>query len=161
MNESSGNAELPPRRRGPDVAMWLARYKRASWAVGVVLALAIPIWVVVSSMLAPPDGTEGPGSGGAERGLPQIVPQRDRFDEILVQPERPADGAGQLGHLEGVSQPVSAMVFVGRQDTHDCLLSKPTKCSTVDDPVAVSLELRAVIERATLVFDGMPSGRIA
>ena len=49
-------------------------------------------------------------SGMAERGMSQVMPQRDGFGKVFIKIERPADGAGYLRDLQGVSQPGDIMV---------------------------------------------------
>lgn len=64
MNELTGKTERPAEEGAAGMATLLARYKRARWAVGIVILLAIPIWVLISSSSAPPDGPSRPGGGG-------------------------------------------------------------------------------------------------
>jgi len=64
VNESLGKTERPADEGAAGMATWLARYKRARWAVGIVILLAIPIWVLISSSSAPPGGPSRPGGGG-------------------------------------------------------------------------------------------------
>ena len=49
-------------------------------------------------------------AGVAEGSVAQIVPQRDGLGQILVEPQRPGDGAGDARHLEGVRQPGAVVV---------------------------------------------------
>ena len=54
--------------------------------------------------------------GGVATGpVPAVVPERDRFSERHVQPERPTDRPGDLGDLECVGQS-SALVLIGKHE---------------------------------------------
>ncbi len=46
----------------------------------------------------------------AERRVPEVVAEADRFDEVLVERQRAGDGARDLGHLERVGQPRAVVV---------------------------------------------------
>ena len=54
-------------------------------------------------------------------GVPQVVRQRDGFGQILVQPQRAGDGAGDLGYLQRMGQPGAVMVALRRQK-HLCFV---------------------------------------
>jgi hypothetical protein len=55
--------------------------------------------------------------GVAERGVTQIVGQRDGFGKILVQAELPGNAAGNLGNLQTVRKPGPEMIaFVVDED---------------------------------------------
>ncbi len=70
--------------------------------------------------------------------VPQIVPHGDGLDEVLVQVERPAHGAGEARDLKGVRQPRAVVVALGR-DEDLCLVLQPAERLGVDDAVAVAL----------------------
>ena len=78
----------------------------------------------------------------AEGRVAEIVAEPDRLDEILVQPERPADAACDAGRLERVREPCTEMVALRDR-------RRPASCAgaaerlRVHDPVAVALERRA------------------
>ena len=78
----------------------------------------------------------------AERRVTEVVPEPDRLDQILVEPQRAGDGARDLGHLERVREP-RAVVVAGRGDEHLRLVLEPAERLAVDDPIAVALERRA------------------
>jgi hypothetical protein len=46
----------------------------------------------------------------AERRVAQVVAERDRLGQVLVQRERPRDGAGDAHRLERVGQPGAVVV---------------------------------------------------
>ena len=53
----------------------------------------------------------------SERGVTDIMPQGDRFDEVLVELQKAADGAGDLGDQLDVQHPVGD-VIVADQGEH-------------------------------------------
>ena len=74
-----------------------------------------------------------------ERRVAEIVPKGNRLDEVLVEPEGPAERPGNLGHLQGVRQPGAEVVMlVGHE--HLGLEVQPAKGGAVDYPVPVALE---------------------
>ena len=78
----------------------------------------------------------------AERRMPEIVAEADRLDEILVQPQRAGDAAGDARRLERVRQPRAEVVALG-VDEDLRLVAEPAERLRVDDAVAVALERRA------------------
>src|SRR4029079_8274937 len=48
-----------------------------------------------------------------ERRMAEVVAEADRLDEVLVQPERARDGAGDPGRLERVRQAGAEVVALG------------------------------------------------
>ena len=46
----------------------------------------------------------------AERRVPEVVTEADRLGQVLVQAQRPGDGARHLGDLERVREPRSVVV---------------------------------------------------
>ena len=57
----------------------------------------------------------------AEGRVPQIVAERDGLSQVLVQPERPRDGAGDLRHFQRMGEARAEVVALGGQE-HLCLL---------------------------------------
>ena len=78
----------------------------------------------------------------AERGVAQVVPERDGLGQILVEAERPRDGARDLRHLERVREARAEVVALGRQK-HLRLVRQAAKRLRVQDLVAVALVVRA------------------
>ena len=77
----------------------------------------------------------------AERRVPEVVPEPDRLDEVLVQAKRAPDAARDTGRLERVREPRAEMVALGIDE--DLRLQPQTaERLRVDDPVAVALERR-------------------
>lgn len=50
-------------------------------------------------------------AGVAERGVSQVVSQRDRFSQVFVEAQSPGDCPGDLGDFQGVGQPGPKVVF--------------------------------------------------
>src|SRR5438105_2018257 len=80
-------------------------------------------------------------AGVPERGMPEVVPEADRFHEVLVQAQRPRDAARDAGRLEGVRE-AGAVVVAVRVDEDLGLVLEAAKRLRVDDAVAVALERR-------------------
>src|SRR5215213_4797792 len=78
-------------------------------------------------------------TGVAERRVTEIVAETNRLDEVLIEEERPADGAGDLGHLEGVGEP-GAVVVTSGSDKDLGLVHQPAKALGMEDAVTVALE---------------------
>ena len=90
--------------------------------------------------------------------MPQIVGQRQGLDQIFVQSQRPADRAGDRGHLQRVRQP-RAMVVAQLAGKDLRLRTQPAIRRTVDDAVAVALE-RAAVRMPRLGDDCGPADRL-
>jgi len=124
------------------------------------------------SLPGPPEPSQVPESGGpvavetageqvvesplarrTERRLAEVVPEGDRLDEVLVEPERPAHRSRELGDLEGVGQAVPAVVLVRGEDPDLRLLAEASERAAVHDSVPVPLELGSVVEGPALVLD--------
>ena len=82
----------------------------------------------------------------SERSVADIVAQRRRLHEVLVEPERPRERTGDLRHLQGVRQPRNEVIADGR-DKHLGLVLEAAKRVGVDDAIAVALELGAQVVR--------------
>ena len=81
-------------------------------------------------------------TGVAERRVAEIVPEADRLDEVLVQPQCAGDAARDPGRLERVGEPGAVMV-AGRIDEDLGLVHQPSEGLRVHDAVAVALKRRA------------------
>ena len=79
----------------------------------------------------------------AERRVAEVVPERDRLGEVLVEAQRSRDRARDLRDLEGVRE-ARAVVVAFRRKKHLRLVREAPERLAVDDPVAVALEVRAV-----------------
>ena len=80
--------------------------------------------------------------GVPERRVARVVPETDRLDEILVEPERTRDDARDRGRLERVGHP-GAVVVAFRVDEDLRLSLQPPERLRVDEAITVALERRA------------------
>src|SRR6266487_1892962 len=76
----------------------------------------------------------------AERRVPKIVRQRDRFGEIFIECQRPRDCPADRCDFNRMCQPGSEMV-AGAVQKNLCLVFEPPKCARMNDPRAVALKL--------------------
>ena len=81
-------------------------------------------------------------AGMAERRMAEIVRERQRLGQILVELQRAGDRAGDLRHLDAVGQPGAEEVALV-VDEHLGLVLQLAEGGAVDDPVAVALPGRA------------------
>ncbi len=78
-------------------------------------------------------------AGVAERRMAEIVRQRQRLGQVLVEPERARQRAGDLGDFQRVGEPGAVMVaLVIDEDLR--LVRQPPEGGRMDDAVAVSPE---------------------
>ena len=80
-------------------------------------------------------------AGMTERRVPEIVPERDRLGQLLVQLQHLRDRSRYLRDLERVGQPRAVVVAGGREE-HLRLVLEPAKRLGVHDAIAVALERR-------------------
>lgn len=85
-------------------------------------------------------------AGVTVRRMPQIVPERYGFGQILVEPQSPCYCAGYLADFESVRKSGAVMVALGRKKNLSLML-EPAKSLAVQNPVAVALKIRAEIIR--------------
>ena len=78
----------------------------------------------------------------AEGRVAEVVRQGQRLRQILVEPERAGERAGDLAHLDGMGQPRAEMIaLVIDEDLR--LVLEAAEGRRMDDPVPVALELAA------------------
>ena len=87
-------------------------------------------------------GVERLLAGMAERRMAEIVRQRQRFGQILVEPQRAGDDPRDLRDFEAVGQPHPVVIAVGR-DEHLGLVAQAAEGDRMDDAVAVALVIAA------------------
>ena len=80
-------------------------------------------------------------AGVAERRVAHVVAEPDRLGQVLVQPQRARDDAGDAGRLERVRH-ARAVVVAGGVDEDLRLALQPAERLRVEDAVAVALERR-------------------
>ena len=86
-------------------------------------------------------------AGVAERRMSEVVAERDRLGQILVQAQRARDAARDLRDLDRVGQTRSEVVaLVGDEDLR--LVLEPAERARVDDAVAVARVVRPRVRRA-------------
>ncbi len=87
-------------------------------------------------------GVQGFLTGMAERGVAEVMSERQGLGQILVEAERAADGAGDLRHFEAMGQPGAVMIaLVIDKDLR--LVGQPAKRRRMNDAVPVALKGRA------------------
>ena len=70
-----------------------------------------------------------------------IMPQGNGIRQVLVQPERPGNGAGNLGNFQAVGH--AGAIMIPRHDINLCLALQPPERFGMKYPVPVPLELGA------------------
>ena len=75
----------------------------------------------------------------AEGRVAEVMGQRQRFGQILVEPERARERAGDLGDFQGVGQPGAVMVALMEHENLG-LVREPAEGGGMDDAVAVAAE---------------------
>ena len=75
----------------------------------------------------------------AEGRVAQIMGERQGLGQVLIQPQRPGDRAGHLGHLDGVGEPRPVVVALVIHKDLGLVLQAPEGLG-VDDPVTVAGE---------------------
>jgi len=78
-----------------------------------------------------------------ERGVAEVVRERDRLREVLVEPQRARNGAGDLTPLECVGEAVPVVIALVVDEDLGLVL-QPPEGARVDDAVTVALEGRAI-----------------
>jgi hypothetical protein len=74
-----------------------------------------------------------------ERRVAEIVAERQRLREVLVEAERAGERAGDLGHFQRVGQPRAVMVaLVEHEDLR--LVLEAAERGRMDDPVGIAPE---------------------
>ncbi len=80
--------------------------------------------------------------GMAEWRMAEIVRERNRFDEILVQPQVARDRTGDLRDFEAMREPRAKQVALVI-DEHLRLVFEPAKCGGMHDAITIALEFGA------------------
>ena len=95
----------------------------------------------------------------AERRMAEIMRQRQRLGEILVEPERARQRAGDLGDFQRMGEPGAEMIALVK-DEDLRLVRQPAKGGRMDDAVAIAPERAARGARRFRIAAGPGSGRI-
>ena len=98
--------------------------------------------VVVEAAGAAHRGIERALAGMTERRMAEIVGQRQRLGEVLVDPKRAGDGAGDLRDFETMGEAGAVMIALVI-DEHLGLIVEPAEGGRMQDAVAVARVRRA------------------
>ncbi len=120
---------FPAQVQAIEVRVATLKIRHDTQCLGVVIKTPAPGKAFVKRPLA----------GMAERRMAEIVGERQRFGEILIQSERARERASDLRDLERVRQP-RAIVIALVIDEYLRLVRQASKGSGMDDPVAVPPE---------------------
>jgi hypothetical protein len=97
--------------------------------------------VVIEAAICGERPIEGALTGMAERRMAQIVGERQRLGQILVESERPRDRSGYLRNLKAMRQASAEMITLVLDEDLGLVL-EATERLAVDDAVAVTLKGR-------------------
>ena len=89
---------------------------------------------------------ECPLTGMAERGMAEVMGQRQRLGEVLVEPELPGQRAGDLRHFQRVGQPGAVMIAFVEHEYLGFVL-QAAKSGGMDHAVAIAPEWAAALAR--------------
>ena len=98
--------------------------------------------VVVEAAMGLQAGIERPLAGMAERRMAEVMRQRQRFGQILVEAELPGQRAGDLGHFERMGQPGAVMIAFVEHENLGFVLQAAER-GGMDHPVAIAPERAA------------------
>ena len=98
--------------------------------------------VVIEAPVLGHAGVERVLAGMPEGRVAEVVAERDRFGEVVVESQRPGERARDLRHLDRVGQAGAEMIAVVI-DEHLGLMGEAAEGGRMDDAVAVALEFRA------------------
>ncbi len=76
-------------------------------------------------------------AGMAERGMPDVMDESERFGKLGVQPQRCGDGAGNLCNFQRVRQAIAEMVRIARGENLR-LGFQAAKSAGMDDAIAIA-----------------------
>jgi iron-sulfur cluster insertion protein len=97
------------------------------------------VTVMVEAAMLGHTGVERVLTGMPEGRMAEIVAKRDRFGQIVVEPQGPGDRARDLRHLDGVGEAGAEMVALV-MDEHLGLVGETAEGGRMDDAVAIPLE---------------------
>ena len=88
-------------------------------------------------------GIELAFAGMSERGMTDIVGQRQRLRQILAQPQDRRDGPGNLRNLQGVGETIAEVVGEAGSEDLGLVLQTP-ECPRVNYAVAIAAKFVAI-----------------
>ena len=125
-------SNLPREIQAGKIRIALLQDVHDAHALRVVLEAAVLLHQPVQDLLA----------GVTERSVAEVVGERDRLGQVLVEPESARDRARDLGRLHRVRQAGAVVVaFVVHEDLG--LVLQPAKRRAMDHTVAITLERQA------------------
>ena len=92
--------------------------------------------IMVEAAMRLQAGIQRPLAGVAERRVAEVMGQRQRLGEVLVEPELARQRAGDLGHFQGMRQAGAVMIALVEHE-HLGLVLEPAKGGGMDHPVAI------------------------
>ena len=95
--------------------------------------------VVVEAAMGLEAFIERPLAGMAERGMPDVMGQRQRFGEVLVEPKLAGQRTGDLRDFQGMGQPGAVMIALMEHENLRFVLQAPER-GGMNDPVAIPPE---------------------
>ena len=102
--------------------------------------------VVVEAAMGLQAFVERPLAGMAERGMAEVVGQRQRFRQVLVEAKLPGQRPGNLGHFQRMGQPGAVMIALMEHKNLGFVL-ETAKSGGMDHPVAIPAERAAGLAR--------------
>ena len=87
-------------------------------------------------------GVERPLAGMAERRMAEVVGERQRLGQILIEPQLAGERAGDLGHFQGVGQAGAVVIAFVEHENLGFVLQTP-ESRGMNHPVAVAPERAA------------------
>src|SRR6056297_99210 len=84
---------------------------------------------------------QNPLASMAKGGMAQVMRQRNGLCQIFVQAQCPGNGASNLGHFQGMRQPGSIVVPLGRQKNLSFIF-QTAEGLTMQDTIAIMLKNR-------------------
>ncbi len=108
------------------------------------------LFVMVKTAVFQHQAGKGAFTGMAKRGMPKIMRQRDGFRQVFIGPQRPGDGATDLGDFHGVGE-AGAVIIALVVNEHLGFIFQSAEGCGMDDAVAVALKNGAVFGFAVRV----------
>ena len=98
--------------------------------------------VVVEAAMDAQARVERPLAGMAERRVAEVVGERQRLGQILIEPQLAGERAGDLGYFQGVGQAGAVMIAFVEHENLGFVLQAP-ESRGMNHPVAVAPERAA------------------
>ena len=98
--------------------------------------------IVVEAAEVPEAGIERPLAGVPERRVAEVMGERERLGEVLIERQGARERAGDLGDFQGVGQ-AGAVVVALVEHEHLGLVLEAAERGRVDDPVGIAAERAA------------------